>query len=59
MSDDLTNRGAQDRARIAMDEPHEVTYWTKALGVSRDELQRAVDEVGNSADAVREFLKKK
>lgn len=59
MSDDLTNRGAQDRARIAMDEPHEVIYWTKALGVSRDELQRAVDEVGNSADAVREFLKKK
>lgn len=59
MSDDLTNRGAQDRARIAMDEPHEVTYWTKALGVSRDELQRAVDAVGNSAEAVREFLKKK
>ncbi|CAN7632945.1 DUF3606 domain-containing protein [Massilia sp. LjRoot122] len=59
MSDDLTNRGAQDRARIAMGEPHEVTYWTETLGVSRDELQRAVDAVGNSAEAVREFLKKK
>lgn len=59
MSDDLNNRGAQDRARIAMGEPHEVAYWTEALGVSREELQRAVDAVGNSAEAVREFLKKK
>jgi hypothetical protein len=58
MSDDLKNRGAQDRARIAMSEPHEVKYWTEALGVSQAELQRAVDAVGNSAEKVREFLKK-
>jgi hypothetical protein len=56
MSDDLTNRGAQDRSRISMSEEHEVRYWTEALGVSADTLQRAVDEVGNSADAVRDFL---
>jgi hypothetical protein len=56
MSDDLTNRGNQDRSRISMSEEHEVRYWTKALGVSADTLQRAVDEAGNSADAVREYL---
>ena len=33
MSDDLKNRGAQDRSRISMREEHEVRYWTKALGV--------------------------
>lgn len=33
MSDDLTNRGAQDRSRISLTEPHEVRYWTEALGV--------------------------
>lgn len=58
MADDLNNRGAQDRARIAMGEDHEVTYWTNALGVSKEELQRAVDAVGNGAEAVREYLKK-
>lgn len=58
MSDDLNNRGAQDRARIAMNEPHEVRYWRETLGVTEEELQRAVDAVGNSAEKVREFLKK-
>jgi len=58
MADDLSNRGAQDRSRISMGEEHEVRYWTQALGVSREELQRAVDKVGNSADAVRKELGK-
>lgn len=58
MSDDKKNSGAQDRSRIAMGEDYEVRYWTQALGVTKDELQRAVDKVGNGADAVREFLKK-
>ncbi|MGB6660273.1 MAG: DUF3606 domain-containing protein [Xanthobacteraceae bacterium] len=30
-----------------MGEDHEVRYWTKHLGVSKEELQRAVDRVGN------------
>lgn len=56
MSDDLNNRGAADRALISMSEDHEVRYWTDELGVSRDTLQRVVDKVGNSAEAVREYL---
>lgn len=58
MADDLSNRGAQDRSRISLTEPHEVQYWTGALGVSVDELKRAVDKVGHSADAVRKELGK-
>jgi len=58
MADDLSNRGAQDRSRISMGEEHEVRYWTQALGVSREQLQRAVNKVGNSADAVRKELSK-
>jgi Protein of unknown function (DUF3606) len=46
MLDDLTKRGSPDRSKIAMHEEHEVHYWTKHLGVSREELQRAVDKVG-------------
>jgi hypothetical protein len=41
-----------------MEEEHEVSYWTKVLGVSREQLQAAVNAVGNSADAVRQHLGK-
>lgn len=56
MSDDLRNCGQPDRSKINMSEDFEVQYWTKHLGVSREELQRAVDKVGNSAAAVRKQL---
>ena len=54
--DNLTKREQPDRSKINMHQPHEVKYWTHALEVSRDELQKAVDKVGNSAAAVRKEL---
>lgn len=56
MSDDLNNRGAQDRARININEPHEVAYWTQELGVTKERLQQLVKDAGTSAKAVREKL---
>ena len=56
MADDLKDRGAQDRARINMNEEHEVRYWTEALNVSEAQLRTAVSAVGLSAEAVRRFL---
>jgi len=53
MSDDTSKRGPQDSSRISMSEDYEVRYWTEKFGVSREELQRAVDTVGNSASAVQ------
>lgn len=58
MPDDTSNRGAQDRARINVNEVHEVRYWTEALGVSEEKLREAVAAVGVSADAVRQYLGK-
>lgn len=58
MADDKTARGPQDASRIAMGEDYEVQYWTKKFGVSREELQAAVDAVGSSADAVEQRLKR-
>jgi hypothetical protein len=58
MADDLTNRGPQDRSRISMSEDYEVRYWTKALGVSKEDLQKLVDEHGNSAANIKEVLGK-
>ncbi len=54
--DDKNNTGSPDRDRISLSQDHEVQYWTKALGVSADELQRAVQAVGPTAEAVRRHL---
>src|SRR4051794_19869069 len=58
MADDRLNRGQPDRSKINMHEDYEVRYWTRHLGTTREELQRVVDRVGNSARAVaKEFGK--
>ena len=54
--DNLTKKDQRDRSKINMHEAYEVKYWTKELGVSADELQRAIDKVGNAAAAVRKEL---
>jgi hypothetical protein len=56
--DNLGKKGTADRSKINMHEDFEVRYWTKHLGVTADELQKAVDKVGNSAAAVRKQLGK-
>ena len=43
---------------ISMSGEREVRYWTKALGVSREELVEAISKVGNSVDAIRRELRK-
>ena len=56
MPDNKTKRGGPDRSKINMSEDYEVKYWAKELGVTREELQKVVDKVGNSAAAVRKEL---
>ena len=56
MADDLSKKGPQDRSHIIMQEDYEVKYWAHHLGVSQEELKRAVDKVGTSAAAVRKEL---
>jgi Holliday junction resolvasome RuvABC DNA-binding subunit len=58
MSDNKQATG-QDRKLISLAEPYEVRDWTKSLGYTEDELKKAVQAVGHSADKVREYLKKK
>jgi len=56
MSDDKAKTG-HDRKLINLNESYEVRAWTQSLGVTEEELRRAVAAVGNSADKVREYLK--
>lgn len=58
MADDLNNRGPQDRARVNVNEPHELRYWTEQLQVSEEALRAAVAAVGPMADAIRKHLEK-
>ncbi len=52
----LKTKGMKDRSKINMHEPQEVQCWIKHLKVSREQLQKAVDKVGNGAAAVRKEL---
>jgi hypothetical protein len=59
MSDNLNNRGPQDRARINLNESWEISYWTKELGVTKEELEKAVQKAGPAVSAVRQELNAK
>jgi hypothetical protein len=56
MADDPKKKGEPDRSLISLLQPHEVAYWTKKFGVSREELERAIQAVGHGADAVARHL---
>jgi len=58
MADNTSRSNKADASRINLQQDHEVAYWTKALGVTKAELEAAVKAVGTSAAAVREHLRK-
>jgi hypothetical protein len=47
---------AADRARIAMSQPYEVSYWSKKFKVTPAKLKAAVAAVGHSSKAVGAYL---
>lgn len=50
MSDDKTNRGALDRARVSGEELHEVRHFAERHGISRKKAERLIDKHGNSRE---------
>ena len=52
MADDKRKVGGQDRQRINLNQDYEVRDWTKSLGVTEDELRKAVAAVGSEAAAM-------
>lgn len=58
MSDNKELTGSPDNKRIDIHDPSEVRNWTKSLDCTKPELEKAVEKVGTSADAVRSYLKK-
>ena len=59
MASSKSNRGrAQDRARVAAGQEHEVRYEAKKTGASAADVKRAVKSEGNSRKKVEKKLGK-
>jgi methyl-accepting chemotaxis protein len=58
MSDNKDLRHSPDSKRIDLNDREEIRHWSKSLNVSEDELRRAVERVGTSAEKVREHLRR-
>jgi hypothetical protein len=43
-------------SRVSLADEAAIRYWTARLGVSRDELEEAVETVGDSIAAVAAYL---
>ena len=56
MSDDLRDRGPQDRSRVNVSEEWELRYWSEKFGVSPDAVKSAVAKVGPMVKNVEEHL---
>ena len=56
MKPNRNDSGPVNRASINMNEPFEVRYWSKELGVSVAQLKAMVEKVGSETDAIRKEL---
>ncbi|KRR19082.1 DUF3606 domain-containing protein [Bradyrhizobium retamae] len=52
----LQKHKAADRARIAVSQPYEVSYWSKKFKVTPARLKAAIKAVGHSSKAVGAHL---
>ena len=47
---------ANEAIRINASDGAELKYWSKKFNVNKDDIRRAVKEVGDSLSAVKRFL---
>lgn len=52
----MVARASPDLGKINMDDDIVVRYWCKHLGITRPQLQRVIEKVGNSVSAVEKEL---
>ena len=57
MADDRTKSGGADRKRINVSEDYELRDWSRKFNVTPEQLKKAVQAVGTSADAVEKYLR--
>jgi hypothetical protein len=47
----------EDQTHVSIDNPRAVAYWTRTLRCTADQLRRAIAEVGNDVEVVRNHLR--
>lgn len=57
MADNLNLTGKQDDIRININQQHEVSYWTRTLGVSEARLRQAHKAAGPLVKNIRTWLR--
>jgi hypothetical protein len=55
--DDKSKTRPQDAERVNLNEDYEVRYWMEKFGVTRADLERAIQKVGVMAKDVERELK--
>ena len=56
MADDKKSRDGRDRSRVAGNEDYELRHVAEKLGVSMEEVRKAVEQVGNDRQKVEAYL---
>lgn len=57
MADDKTDRGAQDRSRVAAEQQYEVAYFAKKHNFTLAEAVRIIEAAGPSRERADELAK--
>ncbi|HEU4632914.1 MAG TPA: DUF3606 domain-containing protein [Flavisolibacter sp.] len=57
MADDKKLRDDRDRSRVAGNEDYEIQHIAEKLGVSAEEVRRAIQQVGNNRERIAEHLR--
>ena len=50
MADNKTKRGAADRNKVAGGEGYEVNYFARKHGISKDQAEKLIKDVGNNRE---------
>jgi len=56
MTDDLNRITPEDPKRINVNQDHELEYWSKKLGITKELLVTVVETVGPMVKDVENFL---
>lgn len=56
--DNLTIRRPEDTTKININQAWERRYWCDRFNCTEDQLKKAVDAVGPSVEAVKNYLRK-
>lgn len=57
MTDNKNKKDARDRNQVAGSESYEVDYLAKELGIASQEVQSAIEKVGNDREEIKKYLK--